>query len=293
MQRGTKGKSVGWLQVSSTTRDFGVFRSGRFKRPGANHCRSFTNCCGTTCVQVDEATWKVVLEAHPFLGKIVTHLSEALDLFVTLPRRSAGPSTDARMGSHAAGARLGRRASRRAPGHVTVRRSIAAPARVTRTRHLHARARVTRASLAPPGSPPCLVAARGRARTRRRGSHAAGARLGERASRRMPRHVTVHHSIAAPARVTRARHSRARACATRASLTRHSRLPDRHLASSRRGAEHGRDEGGSHATGARLGGRASRRAPRYVTVRRSIAAPARATRARQSRARARASFERP
>ena len=33
-------------------------------------------------MQVDEATWKVVLEAYPFLEKIVTHLSESLDLFV-------------------------------------------------------------------------------------------------------------------------------------------------------------------------------------------------------------------
>ena len=33
-------------------------------------------------MQIDEASWKLVLEAHPFLEKLVTHLSESLDLFV-------------------------------------------------------------------------------------------------------------------------------------------------------------------------------------------------------------------
>ena len=33
-------------------------------------------------MQVDEATWELVLEAHPFLEMIVTHLSDSLDLFV-------------------------------------------------------------------------------------------------------------------------------------------------------------------------------------------------------------------
>ena len=82
MRRETKGKSIDWDQVSSTTRDFGVLHVERLRRPGPNHCRSFTNCCDTTYVQVDETTWKLVLEAHPFLEKIVTHLSESLELFI-------------------------------------------------------------------------------------------------------------------------------------------------------------------------------------------------------------------
>lgn len=65
-----------------TTRSYVLRRVGLHQNSGINHCRSFTNCCDTTCVQVDEVTWKLALEAHPFLEKIVTHLSESLDLFV-------------------------------------------------------------------------------------------------------------------------------------------------------------------------------------------------------------------
>ena len=59
-----------------------LLRVGLHRKAGPNHCRSFTECCGTTCVQIDEASWKLVLEAHPFLEKLVTHLSESLDLFI-------------------------------------------------------------------------------------------------------------------------------------------------------------------------------------------------------------------
>ena len=122
----------------------------------------------------------------------------------------------------AAGVRLGLRVR-----PTTVRRSIAAPlsslARVTRARARASRARQSRVTCA---SRLVTSSRRGRAVVAAAVSHAAGARLGLRASRHAVRPTTVRRSIAAPlsslARVTCVRLSASRARHSR--VTRASRL---------------------------------------------------------------------
>ena len=155
--------------------------------------------------------------------------------------------------SHAAGARLGWRASRRAVRHITVRRSIAAPlaslACVTRVR-----ARVIHASPARHSRVPSRLVVwsrRGRGVAAAGVSHAAGARLGLRASRCAVLRITVRRPIAAPL-ASLARVSLARARVTSASPPRHSRVPSRLVTWSRRGRGVAA-AGVSHAADARPG----------------------------------------